>query len=118
MLSADVRARREAVVREHMESENAHDFDTTIATFGHPRYELVATGDVVRASCAIAELLLVHHPAEHGRHPGALVEAERAGVVRRVDAEPDAVLAALPEAPERVARGAPRPRPACATGDA
>src|SRR5215210_1232667 len=38
--------RREAVVREHMESENAHDFDTTIGTFGHPRYELVATGDV------------------------------------------------------------------------
>ena len=42
----DLRARREALVREHMESENAHDFDTTIGTFGHPRYELVATGDV------------------------------------------------------------------------
>ena len=64
------------------------------------------------------ELLLVHHPAEHRRHPGALVEAERAGVARRVDAEPDAALAALPEAPERVARAAPRPRPACATGAA
>jgi steroid delta-isomerase-like uncharacterized protein len=46
MSGADLRARREAVVREHMESENVHDFDTTIATFGHPRYELVATGDV------------------------------------------------------------------------
>jgi steroid delta-isomerase-like uncharacterized protein len=33
-------------VREHMESENHHDFDTTIATFDHPRYEIVATGDV------------------------------------------------------------------------
>jgi len=32
MPSADLRAWREAVVREHMESENAHDFDTTIAT--------------------------------------------------------------------------------------
>jgi steroid delta-isomerase-like uncharacterized protein len=41
-----LRARREAVVREHMESENHHDFDTTIATFSHPRYEIVATGDV------------------------------------------------------------------------
>jgi steroid delta-isomerase-like uncharacterized protein len=41
-----LRARREAVVREHMESENHHDFDTTIATFDHPRYEIVATGDV------------------------------------------------------------------------
>jgi steroid delta-isomerase-like uncharacterized protein len=46
MLSADLRARREAIVREHMESENEYDFDTTIATFGHPRYELIATGDV------------------------------------------------------------------------
>ena len=45
-VSADLRARREATVREHMESENVHDFDTTIATFDHPRYELIATGDV------------------------------------------------------------------------
>ena len=29
-----------------MQSENDHDFDTTIGTFGHPRYELVPTGDV------------------------------------------------------------------------
>ena len=41
-----LRERREAVVREHMESENRHDFDATIATFAHPRYELIATGQV------------------------------------------------------------------------
>jgi steroid delta-isomerase-like uncharacterized protein len=41
-----LRQRREAIVREHMESENRHDFDTTIETFSHPRYELVPTGDV------------------------------------------------------------------------
>jgi len=41
-----LRARREAVVREHMESENEHDFYTTLATFDHPRYEIVPTGDV------------------------------------------------------------------------
>ena len=41
-----LQARREAVVREHMDSENRHDFDATIATFSHPRYELIATGDV------------------------------------------------------------------------
>ena len=41
-----LRARREAVVREHMESENRHEFDVTMATFGHPRYEIVPTGDV------------------------------------------------------------------------
>jgi steroid delta-isomerase-like uncharacterized protein len=76
MPGADVRARREAVVREHMESENVHDFDTTISTFGHPRYELVATGDVydgeeaVRAYFAESrrafpdqrnELIALHH---------------------------------------------------------
>ena len=43
---ADLRARREAIVREHMESENHHDFDVTIATFEHPRYEIVPTGDI------------------------------------------------------------------------
>jgi steroid delta-isomerase-like uncharacterized protein len=29
-----------------MESENVHDFDTTMGTFGHPRYEIIPTGDV------------------------------------------------------------------------
>ena len=41
-----VRARREAIVREHMDSENRHDFDATIATFSHPHYELMASGEV------------------------------------------------------------------------
>ncbi|MFL6107415.1 MAG: ester cyclase [Marmoricola sp.] len=44
--SADLRSRREAVVIEHMESENTHDYDVTMATFTHPRYEIVPTGDV------------------------------------------------------------------------
>ena len=38
--------RRLEVVRRHMQSENELDFDTTLATFEHPRYELVATGQV------------------------------------------------------------------------
>jgi steroid delta-isomerase-like uncharacterized protein len=46
MQGADLRARREAIVREHLASENAHDYDATLGTFRHPRYELVATGDV------------------------------------------------------------------------
>ncbi len=41
-----IRSRREAVVREHMEAENRHDFDAVIDTFAHPRYELIATGQV------------------------------------------------------------------------
>src|SRR3954451_21176109 len=74
--SPDLRQRREAVVREHMESENQYDFDTTIGTFSHPRYELVPTGDVfdgeeeVRAYFAESrtafpnqgnELIALHH---------------------------------------------------------
>src|SRR3954471_4075145 len=46
MAESSLRERREAVVREHMESENRHEFDVTMATFGHPRYEIVPTGDV------------------------------------------------------------------------
>lgn len=50
---AELRARREAIVREHMESENVHDFDTTIGTFSHPRYEIVPTGDVYDGEAAV-----------------------------------------------------------------
>jgi steroid delta-isomerase-like uncharacterized protein len=46
MMIRDLRAERDAVIREHMESENRLDFDVTIATFDHPRYELVGTGQV------------------------------------------------------------------------
>ncbi len=45
-MSPSLRERREAVVREHMESENRHDFDATIGTFKRPHYELVPTGTV------------------------------------------------------------------------
>ena len=41
-----VREKREATVIEHMESENRHEFDVTLRTFDHPRYELIPTGDV------------------------------------------------------------------------
>src|SRR5919197_2407865 len=45
-VTEDLRANRERLVREHMESENRHEFDVTLATFDHPRYELIGTGDV------------------------------------------------------------------------
>ena len=45
-LTDEVRAAREAVVREHMDSETRQDFEATMATFAHPRYELIATGEV------------------------------------------------------------------------
>jgi len=72
----DVRAARERIVREHMESENRHAFDVTLATFHHPRYEIVPTGDVYDGAEEVAgyftetrrafpdqrnELIALHH---------------------------------------------------------
>ncbi|HZU46893.1 MAG TPA: ester cyclase [Mycobacterium sp.] len=47
MLSHDLRQRRLDVIREHMDTEVTQDFDRTLRTFnGHPRYEIIATGQV------------------------------------------------------------------------
>ena len=76
MSSPDLRAARERIVREHMESENRHEFDVTMATFSHPRYAIVPTGDVHDGEAAVAayfaetraafpdqrnELIALHH---------------------------------------------------------
>ena len=45
-MDASRAAERERLVRTHMESENVHDFATTLATFAHPRYEIIPTGQV------------------------------------------------------------------------
>ena len=75
-MDATLRETREAIVREHMESENRHEFDVTMATFHHPRYEIVATGDVYDGEAEVAgyfretraafpdqrnELIALHH---------------------------------------------------------
>ena len=58
-----LRERREALVREHMESENAHEFERTMGTFDHPRYEIVPTGDVYDGEEAVAEYFRVTRDA-------------------------------------------------------
>ena len=45
--SKALRALREAIVLEHMESQNDHDFDTSLNTFPHPRYEIMASGQLL-----------------------------------------------------------------------
>jgi predicted ester cyclase len=47
--------RRLELVREHMRSENELRFDDTLATFDHPRYELVATGETYDGPEQVAE---------------------------------------------------------------
>jgi steroid delta-isomerase-like uncharacterized protein len=86
---ASVRERREAIVRAHMDSENDHDFDATLATFLHPRYEIVATGEVFDGEHAVRryyaetraafpdqrnELIALHHTDE-----GVVVEFDLLG---------------------------------------
>lgn len=89
-----LRAARERVVREHMDSEERGDFDATVATFGRPRYEVTPTGEAfdgaatVRAFLAETgaafpgfrfELHAMHHADDaviveatfHGTHRGA-----------------------------------------------
>lgn len=47
MASLDAAAtRREELVRKRVEAENAADYEGALATFGHPRYEYVATDEV------------------------------------------------------------------------
>jgi steroid delta-isomerase-like uncharacterized protein len=84
-VSPEVRQRREGIVREHMESENQHEFDITLGTFDHPRYELIGTGEVHDGADAVMayfeesrtafpdqrnELLELHHTED-----GVIVEA-------------------------------------------
>ncbi|HTZ12173.1 MAG TPA: alpha/beta fold hydrolase [Mycobacterium sp.] len=40
MTASDLRERREAIVNRHVEAENQHDIEATIATFERPRYEM------------------------------------------------------------------------------
>jgi steroid delta-isomerase-like uncharacterized protein len=62
-VSAAVRKERERIVREHMESENEHDYETTMGTFHHPRYELIATGEVHDGDAEVREYFRVTRTA-------------------------------------------------------
>jgi steroid delta-isomerase-like uncharacterized protein len=49
-----LRERRLALVREHMQSENEHRFEDTLVTFDHPRYDLVASGEVYDGAAEVS----------------------------------------------------------------
>ena len=93
--TAAMRKKREEIVREHMDSENRHEFDATLDTFDHPRYELIATGEVYDGTEEVSgyyddtrrafpdqrnELLALHHADDavlveavvRGTHKGPL----------------------------------------------
>lgn len=90
-----IRQQRERVLQEHMDAENRLDFDAALATFTHPRYELIGLGTVHDGAEAVAayfrnsrrafpdqsnEIIAMHH-ADHavicefwlkGTHLGAI----------------------------------------------
>jgi ketosteroid isomerase-like protein len=55
--TADLHAAREALVLRHVAAENAHDLDAVLATFAHPRYEVVPTGMVYDGAAAVSAML-------------------------------------------------------------
>ena len=57
-IHANMHNRRRAVVGEHIAAENAHDFERCIGAFGHPRYEVMATGEVYDGAKRVEVLLL------------------------------------------------------------
>ncbi len=61
--ASEVNRAREAIVREHMQAENAHDFDAVIKTFRHPRYELIATDQTHDGEAAVREYFRVSRGA-------------------------------------------------------
>ena len=52
--TTSLREKREQIVREHMDSENRHEFDATLETFAHPRYELIPSGEVIDGAANVA----------------------------------------------------------------
>ena len=84
--SPSQRERREAIVREHIAAENAHDTSRAIATFHHPRYEVAPFGSVSDGAQAVHELLagmFTGFPDSHVEVP-RLHHAEEAVVVEMV----------------------------------
>ena len=76
--------RRQELVLRHVAGENDRDLDAIMATFTHPRYEIVPTGVVLDGDEAVREMILrqwadlphMHYAAEaifHAEH-GLVVE--------------------------------------------
>jgi len=81
--SKDLMARREAVVRAHIDAENQGDLDAMIASFHRPRYDVVPMGAVSEGEAAVRELvrgLATAFPDFHFQ-PTAIHHAERAVIV-------------------------------------
>jgi hypothetical protein len=88
------RAREELVLR-HVAAENARDLDAAMATFAHPRYEIIPTGMIFDGEEAVramllqqwADLPLLQYSAEalyHGEN-GLVVETRTTALGTPID---------------------------------
>jgi steroid delta-isomerase-like uncharacterized protein len=107
VVAPDVRERREALVRAHMDAENRLDFEAALATFTHPRYELIGLGQTFDGPAEVAayfrasrepfpdqrnELISLRHADDAvivefwlmGTHRGRLLDLEPTGRKFRV----------------------------------
>lgn len=82
-----VRARREAVVKAHIEAEAVrHDVGAAVATFKHPKYDVPALGGVVDGAAGVDGLLhalLAAYP-DFWLREGAHYHADNAVIVECV----------------------------------
>ncbi len=81
--SSDLRTRREAIVRAHMDAENRHDPAGTVQTFHAPRYDVPAMGELGQAKGgqAVHDLigsLFAGFPDWHAELTTPLLHAESA----------------------------------------
>ena len=65
-MNDELTRRRLAVIEEHFRSEVEQDFNRTLATFsGHPRYEIMATGQIYDGD----EEVLAYHRTQRAAFP-------------------------------------------------
>jgi steroid delta-isomerase-like uncharacterized protein len=84
MSDDDLRTRRLALLDEHFRSEVDKEFDRTLATFaGHPRYEIIPTGQVYDGD----DEVLTYHRNQRGAFP----DQRHDGVVHHV-ADDDTIV--------------------------
>ena len=88
-LGEGLKRKRERLVRDHVDAENASDIEAALATFEHPRYEYVATDEVYDGADEVME----HWRDLERAFPDQLVE------IMKLHSSDDAVLM------EAVARG-------------
>jgi steroid delta-isomerase-like uncharacterized protein len=60
---AGLRARREAIIRKHIEAENRFDVDATLATMKEPRYEVLPYRVKIQGHAAVRTFLAGHFAA-------------------------------------------------------